>query len=91
VLEQVEARAVNAVNADAKLLAQLKDEGLRWGQLQYFIFEKAQLQAMDRGFEDVAYNMVRRVLDKVCGPRNQGWHSFRQDGKTWVKRGPRPS
>jgi hypothetical protein len=91
VLETVEARAINAIRGDAKIVAQLNDQGIRWGQLQLVIFERAQLHAMDGGFDNVAYNMVRTVLDKLYGPQGQGWHSFKRDGKAWVKVGPRPS
>jgi hypothetical protein len=92
VLETVEARSVAAVRADAGIAAQLNGEGIRWGQLQRFIFERAQLQAMDGGFDNVAYNMVRRVLDSIYGPQNEGWHSFKKpgDGRAWLKTGPRP-
>jgi hypothetical protein len=62
-----------------------------WGHLQRFIFEEAHLQSMDGGFDRVAYSMVRKVLDAIYGPQNQGWHSFRRDEKMWVRKGQKPS
>ncbi len=91
VLETIAARATAAVRADANMMAQISGDGIKWGQIQRFIFERAQLQTMDGGFDNVAYNMVRRVLDAIYGPQNQGWHSFKREGKAWVKVGPRPS
>ena len=91
VLETIEARATAAVRADTNILAQLNGDGLRWGLLQRFIFENALLQSMDGGFDNVAYNMVRRVLDAIYGPQGQGWHSFKREGKAWVKVGPLPN
>lgn len=90
VLETVEARSIAAVKADESIKSLLEGQGIRWGQLQRFIFEHAQLQAMDGGFEEVAYNMVRRVLDSIYGSQNHGWHSFKRDGKSWIKIGARP-
>ena len=44
---------------------------------------------MDDGWQ-VAYNTVPKVLNAIYGPQNQEWHTFKNDGKTWVKKGRKP-
>lgn len=90
ILMEAESRAVALVKNDPTTMAALKGEGMKYGALQRFIFNAdAHLKSMDGGFESVAYNLVPKVLDAVFGARNHGWHSFKRDGKVWVRFGGR--
>jgi uncharacterized protein len=87
ILATVEAQAIAAVRRSTEIRALLEGDGMPWGKLQRFIFEQANLQSMDGGFERVAFGTVPKVLNAIYGSQNQGWHSFRRDQKAWVKTG----
>src|SRR5262249_16456603 len=90
VLAKVEARAIAVVCEDSDVRARLDGEGVPWGILNKIIKERALPSTMDDAYR-VAYNLVPKVLDAIYGPQNQRWHSFKRDGKTWVKSGTRLS
>lgn len=90
VLESIEQHAIAALRADNVVRGKLEGEGILWSAVRNYIKDCAVPANMDDALQ-VAYNMVPKVLDAVYGPQNQGWHSFRRDGKTWVKTGPKPS
>ena len=89
VLAEIEARGKRALQASAEIKAQLETTGMLWGKFQQFVQEKAVPPNTDDRWQ-VAYNTVPKVLNAVFGPQNQGWHTFKSDGKTWVKAGRKP-
>jgi uncharacterized protein len=89
VLEGVTGHAKHALEGAAEIRRQLEGEGLPWFAVQRFIQDNAVPPHMDEP-RQIAYTTVPKVLNAIYGLQNQGWHTFRRDGKTWVKRGPKP-
>lgn len=90
ILAVAETRAIAIVREAGDVRARIEGEGVAWGVLNKVIKERALPPTMDDAYR-VAYNLVPKVLDAIYGPQNQHWHSFKRDGKTWVKTGQRPS
>ena len=90
ILANAEARAIQAVRNDSAIQAKLQGAGMSWGALLYFIKDAALPATMDDAGQ-VAYNMVPKVMNSIYGPQNTGWHGFKNNGKTWIKKGPSPS
>lgn len=86
VLANIEMAAVEVVRNSDEVRQQLEGPGMAWGTLQRLIKEQAVPAKMDDSFQ-IAYGMVPKVLTAIYGQQNQSWHSFKQDGKTWVKKG----
>jgi uncharacterized protein len=89
VLAGIEARGTRALQSSAEVKTQLEAAGMPWGSFQGFVQDKAVPTNMDDRWQ-IAYNTVPKVLNAVFGPQNQGWHTFKNDGKTWVKTGRKP-
>jgi len=90
ILANAEVRAIQAVRNAPDIQVKLQGAGMSWGSLLYFIKDAALPQTMDDAAQ-VAYNMVPKVMSAVYGPQNTGWHGFKNNGKTWIKKGPRPA
>jgi hypothetical protein len=89
-LATAEARAIQAVRNDSAIQAKLQGTGMSWGALKYFIKDAALPSTMDDA-DQVAYNMVPKVMNAIYGPQNTAWHGFKNNGKTWIKKGSRPA
>jgi hypothetical protein len=90
ILAKAEESAIQAVRNDPAIQAKLQGAGMSWGALLHFIKGAALPSTMDDAVQ-VAYNMVPKVMNAIYGPQNTGWHGFKNNGKTWIKKGPRPS
>jgi uncharacterized protein len=89
VLAGIATRAKRALEAAGDIRNQLESTGIPWGTVQKFIMNRVVPANMDDGWQ-VAYNTVPKVLNAIYGPQNQEWHTFKNDGKTWVKKGRKP-
>jgi uncharacterized protein len=88
VLEGIASSAEHAVERAEAMIRQLEREGLAWGTVQKFIYDSSVPSQMDDGWQ-VAYDTVPKVLNAIYGPQNQGWHTFKREGKTCIKTGPK--
>jgi hypothetical protein len=90
ILALYEAKAIEALAADP-LMARIRGEGAPWGGVKAFLLDQLPDVLDDR--DTVAYNLVRKALDRLIGIQNEAWHSFKnpRTNKTWVKSGKKPS
>lgn len=88
-LQIYELLAVDAVRNDRDTQERLAQDGLPWFGINRVIHAVLPETLPNR--DDLAHQMVQKVLDQLFGSRAQsGWHTFKhpQTGKTWVKQGP---
>jgi len=86
-LDTYEQRAIAALQSDAGLLAKLRGDGVAWGMLKRFLYDRLP-DALDNR-DDLAYNLVRKALNTILGEQNIAWHTFRHPERntTYVKEG----
>jgi hypothetical protein len=87
VMAVIEDRAIDALRNDTALLAKLASvEGLAWGALKAFLLDHLPEQLDDRN--TIAYHLVRKALDRLVGPQNQAWESYRHSTRntTYVRK-----
>ncbi|MFV9507501.1 MAG: ATP-binding protein [Oscillochloridaceae bacterium umkhey_bin13] len=82
-------RAIQALRQQARLIEEIKGEGIAWGRVMVYLKNQLPPQLDDR--DDLAYHLVREALDVIFGPQYEAWHSFKHEptGKMWVKIGRR--
>jgi len=83
----IEDRAIEALRNDAATMAKLASaEGVAWGTLKALLLAHLPEQLDDR--DTVAYNLVRKALDRLIGPQGEAWESYRLPPRniTYVKR-----
>lgn len=86
VLEVYESRAIQALRIDPEFTSKISGEGIAWGTIKHLL--KKKLPSSLEDLDDRAYQLVRKALDEILGPQNEGWHSFRNhENKTYVKAG----
>jgi uncharacterized protein len=76
-------RLFGELQADEKLMAQLRGDGIPWGRLTAFLRERLPKTTADPQTE--AYRMVAPALDAALGGGR--WESFKHpaSGKTWAR------
>lgn len=87
VMATIEDRAIDALRNDSAQMAKIASaEGLAWGALKAFLLAHLPEQLDDR--DNVAYRLVRKALDRVVGPQNQAWESYRHPTRntTYVRK-----
>lgn len=80
--------AREAVETDDDLMNRLQGDGTAWGHVLRVIRD-----ALPETLDDPrqkAYELVPATLDKILGPQNHGWHTFKHGPKqtTYIKVGP---
>lgn len=90
VLAGIEERAAAALEASGDTITKLRGDGAAWGLLNALLKEHIPVGMDDR--DQLAFNLVPKVVDRVLGPRADGaWHTFKVDraGKkiTYLKAG----
>lgn len=83
----IEDRAIDALRNDAGVMAKLTSaDGIAWGALKAFLLAQLPEELDDR--DTIAYHLVRKALDRLLGPQNQGWESYRHTSRntTYVKK-----
>ena len=76
VMASIEQHMIEALRAEAKLLARVESsEGAAWGSIKAFFLDHLPTQMDDR--DTLAYRLVRKVLDRLYGPQDQGWETYR--------------
>ena len=87
VLAVYEDNAIEGLRHNSDLMTKIRGEGVAWGSVRAFFLTVLPTTLDDR--ENLAYNLVRKSLDKILGPQNQAWHSFKHPERntTYVKAG----
>lgn len=83
----IEDRAIEAFRSDANLMSKLASaDGVAWGALKAFLLEHLPEELDDR--DTIAYHLVRKALDRLVGPQNQDWESYRHPTRntTYVRK-----
>jgi DNA helicase HerA-like ATPase len=83
----IEDRAIEALRKDASLISKLDSaDGVAWGALKAFLLDHLSEQLDDR--DTIAYHLVRKALDRIIGPQNQAWESYRNPARntTYVRK-----
>ncbi|HWQ39373.1 MAG TPA: hypothetical protein VNM24_12335, partial [Burkholderiales bacterium] len=83
----IEDRAIEALARDTNMMSKLQSaDGVAWGALKAFLLNQLPDQLDDR--DTIAYYLVRKALDRLIGPQNQAWESYRHPTRntTYVRR-----
>ncbi|WP_127478499.1 ATP-binding protein [Sulfurivermis fontis] len=76
VMANIEQRAIDALRADAKLMAKIEStDGAAWGSIKAFFLDQLPEHLDDR--DTLAYRLVKKALDHLYGPQDQGWEQYR--------------
>ncbi len=80
------ARGVQAVKAHKDLMGYLQGQGAAWGFVKKVILDA--LPPEIDGADDLAYNLVRPVLDEVLGEQDVHWETYQHETRhtTYVRR-----
>lgn len=76
VMANIEQRAIDALRADAKLMAKIESsEGAAWGSLKAFFLDHLPAHLDDR--DTMAFRLVKKALVNFYGPQDHGWEQYR--------------
>jgi hypothetical protein len=76
VMANIEQRAIDALRANAKLIAKIEStDGAAWGSIKAFFLNQLPEHLDDRG--TLAFRLVKKALDHFYGPQDQGWEQYR--------------
>jgi hypothetical protein len=76
VMANIEQQAIDALRADAKLMAKIESqEGVAWGTIKAFFMDHLPAHLDDK--DNVAYRLVKKALVAFYGPQDQGWERYR--------------
>ena len=76
VMANIEQRAIDALRADAKLIAKIEStDGAAWGSIKAFFLDQLPEHLDDR--DTLAFGLVKKALDHFYGPQDQGWEQYR--------------
>lgn len=85
VLAMIESNAIKALQENTALLERIKGEGAAWGSVKALFLDILPRHLDDR--DGVAYQLVKKVMDKMFGRQKEGWDAFRHPERntTYVK------
>lgn len=76
VIANIEQRAIDALRANAKLMARIEStDGAAWGSIKAFFLDQLPEDLYDR--DDLAFRLVKKALDQFYGHQGQGWEQYR--------------
>jgi len=88
VMANIEEWAIEALRADAKLIARLESaEGAAWGSIRAFFLEQLPPLLDDR--EQLAYRLVKKAMDRIYGLQEQSWETYKNQQRnnvTYIRR-----
>lgn len=88
VMANIEQRAIEAIRSNTEIRKKLEsDEGMPWYGVQRFLMGSVLVHVEDP--QQLAYNILPKVLDAVYGSQGQSWETFKNPntGKTWIRAG----
>ena len=86
VMANIEQRAIEALTSNPEIRKKIEsDEGMPWYGVQKFLMDSVLVHVEDR--QQLAYNMLPKVLDAVYGAHDRSWETFKNpnSGKTWIR------
>ena len=86
VLSNIEQQAIEALTSNAEIKKKIEsDEGMPWFGVQKFLMDSVLIHVEDR--QQLAYNVLPKVLDAVYGAQGRYWETFRNPGtgKIWIR------
>ena len=86
VMANIELQAIEALTSNSEIRKKIEsDEGMPWYGVQKFLMDSVLVHVEDR--QQLAYNMLPKVLDAVYGAQDRSWETFKNPntGKTWIK------
>lgn len=86
VMANIELQAIEALTSNAEIRRKIEsDEGMPWYGVQKFLMDAVLVHIEDR--QQLAYNMLPKVLDAVYGTQGRSWETFKNPstGKTWIR------
>ncbi|MGA1843362.1 MAG: ATP-binding protein [bacterium] len=76
VMANIEQLAIDALRADSKLIAKIEStDGAAWGSIKAFFLDKLPPHLDDR--DNFAFRLVKKALNHLYGPQDQGWEQYR--------------
>ncbi|MGR2738147.1 ATP-binding protein [Billgrantia sp. Q4P2] len=76
VMANIEQRAIDALQADANLIARIESiDGAAWGSIKAFFLNQLPEHLDDR--DTLAFRLVKKALVHFYGPQDQGWEQYR--------------
>lgn len=76
VMANIEQQAIEALQADAKLMAKIEStDGAAWGSIKAFFLDQLPVHLDDR--DTLAFQLVKKALGHFYGPQDQGWEQYR--------------
>lgn len=85
VMALLQVRCVDAIRSNDDVRRRLEQgEGMAWYGVQVFLMDRVLASVEDK--QQLAYNLLPKVLDAVYGP--DGWEKFKssRSGKTWIRK-----
>lgn len=79
-------QAIEALTCNAEIKRRIEsDEGMPWYGVQKFLMDSVLFHFEDR--QQLAYNMLPKILDAIYGPQGQFWEAFKNPVtlKTWIR------
>ncbi|TXH39938.1 MAG: DUF87 domain-containing protein [Burkholderiaceae bacterium] len=86
VMANIELQAIEALTSNSEIRKKIEsDEGIPWYGVQKFLMDSVLVHVEDR--QQLAYNMLPKVLDAVYGAQGRSWETFKNPntGKTWIR------
>jgi uncharacterized protein len=86
VMANIELQAIEALTSNIEIRKKLEsDDGMPWYGVQKFLMDSVLVHVEDR--QQLAYNMLPKVLDAVYGTQGRSWETFKNPntGKTWIR------
>ena len=86
VMANIEQQVIESLRSNREIRSKIEcDAGMPWGGAKEFLKTNLPEQLDNR--DQLAYDLVPKVLNEIYGPQNQYWESFKNPstGKTWVK------
>jgi hypothetical protein len=86
VMAKLDQQAIEALRSNGEIRKKLEsDDGMPWYGVQRFLMDAVLVHVEDR--QQLAYNMLPKVLDAVYGSQGQSWETFKNPstGKTWIR------
>jgi uncharacterized protein len=88
VIASLEDEMVRRLKSDSKLMAKIDSpEGAAWGSIKAFFLQHLRQELDDR--DQLAYQLVPKVMTKLFGGQNEKWEAYKNPNKnntTYVKR-----
>lgn len=76
IMANIEQMAIDALRADASLIAKIESiDGVAWGAIKAFFFKQLPEHLDDKDY--LAFRLVKKALDQLYGPQDQGWEQYR--------------